>query len=112
DKKHAVANPQMSAALKSKERRLAFWIMGGALFTGLVAAFFVQPLQSLAFDSIYVPVVGFLLLGLVLWLNAFNTTMDKKALIFERKLFKTPLPFNIAAIGIIGILAVLYTIFW
>lgn len=112
DKKHAVANPQLSAGMKSKERRLAFWIMGGALFTGLVAAFFVQPLQSLAFDSIYVPVVGFLLLGLVLWLNAFNTTMDKKALIFDRKLFKTPLPFNIAAIGIIGILAVLYSIFW
>lgn len=112
DKKHEVANPELSVAMKNKERKLAFWIMGGALLTGVIAAFFVQPLQYLAFDSIYVPVVGFLLLGLVLWLNAFNTTMDKKALIFERKLFKTPLPFNIAAIGIIGILAVLYTIFW
>ncbi|MDP2235988.1 MAG: sodium/sugar symporter [Bacteroidales bacterium] len=112
DKKHAVANPDFRGQINKKEKRLGLWMIGVSIFVGIVAAFFVKPLQSLALDSIYVLVTGFILLGIVLMLNANYKTMDNKALIFERKLFKTPIPFNIAAMGIIGILAVLYTIFW
>jgi SSS family solute:Na+ symporter len=38
--------------------------------------------------------------------------MNEKGLIIERSLFKTTDTFNIAAIGICGILAVLYGFFW
>ena len=45
-------------------------------------------------------------------LNSSSKTMDEKGLIIERSLFKTTDVFNIAAIGICGILAVLYGFFW
>jgi SSS family solute:Na+ symporter len=83
-----------------------------ALLTGIIAGFFVGPLKSLAFESIYVLVAGFILVGLILIFNNLQKKMDLKAIIIGRGLFRTSATFNIAAIGVCGIFAVLYYFFW
>ena len=87
-------------------------MIGIAALVGLILPFFIKSYASLALDSIYVLVTGFILLGCVIILNARYKKMDEKAILINRKIFHTQIPFNIAAMGIIGILAVLYTVFW
>lgn len=112
DKKHAVEAPAMSDEMKKKDIRLGSVLIAGAALVGIVAAFFLKQFSTFALDSVYVLVVGFILLGIILITNAKRPDMDEKALIFERKIFKTSVPFNIIAIGICGILAFLYFYFW
>jgi hypothetical protein len=57
-------------------------------------------------------VAGFILLGIVMVTNAKSPAMNSKALVFETGIFKTSVPFNIAAIGIFGLLIFLYGYFW
>jgi SSS family solute:Na+ symporter len=83
-----------------------------ALLTGIFAGFFVGPLKRLALESIYVLVAGFILVGLILIFNNMQKKMDLKAIIIGKGLFNTSTTFNIAAIGVCGIFAVLYYFFW
>jgi solute:Na+ symporter, SSS family len=83
-----------------------------ALMAGIIASFFVYPLRNLALEAIYVPVVAFILIGLILILNNKLMKMDMKAIIIGHGLFRTSATFNIASIGICGILAALYYFFW
>jgi SSS family solute:Na+ symporter len=53
-----------------------------------------------------------ILVGLILILNNTQKKMEVKAIIIRRGLFNTSMTFNIAAIGICGILAALYFFFW
>ena len=87
-------------------------IVALALLVGIVAGFFVQPLKNLALEAIYVPLVMLILVGLILILNNTQKKMEVNAIIFRRGLFNTSMTFNIAAIGICGILAALYCFFW
>lgn len=112
DTRHKIANPEAKKVPDKKEIRLGLIIIGTSVLTGIVAAFFVKPMSSLALDSVYVLVTGFILLGMILLLNARYRTMESQAILFDRKLLKTTVPFNIAAMGICGILTVLYIIFW
>jgi hypothetical protein len=83
-----------------------------ALMAGIIASFFVYPLRHLALEAIYVPVVAFILIGLILILNNKLAKMDMKAIIIKKGLFRTSATFNFASIGICGILAALYYFFW
>lgn len=83
-----------------------------ALLIGIIVSFFVHPLRHLALEAAYVPVVTFILIGLILILNNKFMKMDLKAIIIDSGMFRTSSTFNIAAIGICGILAGLYYIFW
>jgi solute:Na+ symporter, SSS family len=83
-----------------------------ALLTGLIASFFVYPLRNLALEAIYVPVVAFALLGLILVLNNRLRKTDVRAIVIGKGLFKTSTTFNLASVGICGILAALYYFFW
>jgi tetrahydromethanopterin S-methyltransferase subunit E len=83
-----------------------------ALFVGIVASFFVKSLRDFALDAIYVPVAGFIIVGLILILNNKLKKMDQNAITIRKGLFKTSMTFNIAAIGICGIFAMLYYFFW
>ncbi len=112
DKKHTVDAPEFTNDKKKKDIRLGTSIIAVATLIGIIAAFFLKQFSTFALDSVYVLVVGFILLGIVLITNAKRSDMDEKALIFERKIFKTSMPFNITAIGICGILAFLYFYFW
>jgi len=87
-------------------------IVALAMLVGIVAGFFVQPLKNLALEAIYVPVVMLILVGLILILNNTLKKMEMNAIMIGRGLFNTSMTFNIAAIGICGILALLYTVFW
>jgi len=87
-------------------------IVALAMLVGIVAGFFVQPLKNLALEAIYVPVVMLILVGLILILNNTRKKMEMNAILIGRGLFNTSMTFNIAAIGICGILALLYTVFW
>ena len=73
---------------------------------------FVIPLKNFALEAIYVPVAGFILVGLIMILNNRLKKMDNSAIIIGKGLFKTSMTFNIAAVGICGIFAVLYYFFW
>ena len=44
-------------------------IVSVALLIGIIASFFVAPLKNFALEAIYVPVAGFILVGLILILN-------------------------------------------
>jgi SSS family solute:Na+ symporter len=112
DKSHRIENQFTSDLAKNKSIKLGWRIIAFATTVGVIAAFFVVPMQNLAIEAIYVLVVGFLLIGTILILNSSSRTMNEKGLIIERSLFKTTDIFNIAAIGICGILAVLYGFFW
>jgi SSS family solute:Na+ symporter len=83
-----------------------------ALMAGIIASFFVYPLRHLALEAIYVPVVAFILIGLILIFNNKLKKADVKAIIIHRGLFRTSATFNVASIGICGILAALYYFFW
>lgn len=87
-------------------------IVAAAMLIGIVAGFFVGPLKSMALESIYVLVVGFILTGLIIILNNLLKKMDSKAITIGKGLFKTSMVFNIAAIGVCGIFAVLYIVLW
>jgi len=112
DKSHLVENQFTNDVAKNKAIKLGWRIISIAAIVGVVAAFFVVPMRNLAIEAIYVLVAGFLLIGTILILNSTSRTMNEKGLIIERSLFKTTDVFNIAAIGIFGILAVLYGFFW
>jgi SSS family solute:Na+ symporter len=83
-----------------------------AMLAGIIASFFVYPLRNLALDAVYVLVFMVILVGLILILNNKLKKMDARAIIIRKGLFNTSMTFNIAAIGICGILASLYYFFW
>ncbi len=87
-------------------------IVSIALLIGFIASFFVGPLKDYALESIYVLVAGFTLVGLIMILNNRFKKIDVNAIIISKGLFKTSMTFNIAAIGICGIFAMLYYFFW
>lgn len=112
DKKHLIPSPALHQTARSKTIRIGWIIVAIAAIVGIVAAFFIKQFSTFALESVYVLVVGFILLGIVLITNAKFSSMDGKALIFEKELYKTSVPFNIAAIGIFGLLVFLYGYFW
>jgi solute:Na+ symporter, SSS family len=83
-----------------------------ALFVGIIAGFFVYPLRNFALEAIYVPVTGFILIGLIMIFNNKLKKINAKSIIVDNSMFKTTMTFNIASIGICGILAALYFFFW
>jgi solute:Na+ symporter, SSS family len=83
-----------------------------SLFVGLIASFFVYPLRNFALEAVYVPVAGFILIGLIMIFNNRLKKMDAKSIIVDNSMFRTSMTFNIASIGICGILAALYFFFW
>lgn len=101
-------DPHMGPALTS----LGVRIITVALLAGIAASFFVYQMRNLALEAIYVPVVGLILTGLILILNNRFMKTDAKAVIIGKDLFRTSATFNMASVGICGILAALYYLFW
>jgi SSS family solute:Na+ symporter len=113
DKKHLDASSfEIEPEKRNKIVRAGWLLVGIAALVGIIAAFFLSQFSGFAPDSIYVLVVGFMLLGFVMITNAKMPNMNSKALKIDAGLFKTSVPFNIAAIGIIGLLIFLYGYFW
>ena len=112
DKSHRIENVFAKENYRKRIATLGWIIIGVAVATGIIAALFVSSLRNLALEAVYVLVVGFILLGLIMVLNATRKTMNAKGILVENGLFKTSTSFNVAAIGICGILASLYYFFW
>lgn len=87
-------------------------IIAAAMLVGIIAAFYVNPLKNMALEAVYVLVAGFIIVGLIMFLNNTQKKMDNKGIVIEQGLFKTSMTFNIASIGICGIFAALYFFFW
>jgi SSS family solute:Na+ symporter len=111
DKKHKTENV-IDKVSGPRFAGLGIKLMVGAMLTGIIASFFVYPMRNLALDAVYVLVFMFLLVGLILILNNKYKKMDAKAIIIRKGLFNTSMTFNIAVMGICGILASLYIFFW
>jgi solute:Na+ symporter, SSS family len=111
DKKHTVDNVDGKASAKGMIG-VGIRIIAVSMLTGLIVAFFVSQLKNLALEAVYTLVVGFILVGLIIVLNNTQKKMNEKGIIISKGIFKTTTTFNIAAIGICGILALLYTVFW
>lgn len=95
-----------------KAVRLGFKFVSIALLVGIISGFFVYPLRNFALDAVYVLVAGFTLIGLIMIFNNRIGVRDEKSILLERSMFTTSMTFNVAAIGICGILAALYFFFW
>jgi SSS family solute:Na+ symporter len=110
DKGHRINN--VTAESARKKAGMGARIIALAMLVGIVVAFFVQQFKSFALEAVFVLVAGFILLGFIIILNNTQKKMDAKGIIINEGLFKTSATFNIAAIGICGILAALYFFFW
>jgi SSS family solute:Na+ symporter len=98
--------------LDKQKIRIGYRIIIIAILIGIITAFFVKPYRSLAPEAVYVLVAGFILLGSIIIMNNKLRKMNAKGIIINEGIFKTSTTFNISAIGICGILALLYTVFW
>lgn len=111
DKKHTVENI-IANPTSGKKVSIGYKIIAVASIIGIVIAFFIKQYKSFAPEAAYVLIAGFILLGLIIVLNNKLPRMNEKGLIIHEGIFETSMSFNIAAIGICGILAMLYTVFW
>jgi SSS family solute:Na+ symporter len=111
DKNHTIDNVQ-NAELATKRVSLGVRMIVFAALTGIIMASFVGKYKNLALEAGYVLVAGFILLGLIIILNNTQKKMNEKGIIIREGIFKTTPAFNIAAIGVCGLLALLYTVFW
>ena len=111
DKNHTIDNVR-DEELARKRVSLGAKIIVFAALTGIIMAFFVGKYKNLALEAGYVLVAGFILLGFIIILNNTHKKMNEKGIIIREGIFKTTPAFNIAAIGICGLLAFLYTVFW
>lgn len=110
DKSHVVENVHDASSVRKTS--LGIRIIAIAMLAGTIIAFFVQQLKNFALESVYVLVAGFILLGMIIVLNNTMKKMNVRGIIIHDNIFRTSTTFNIAALGILGILASLYTVFW
>jgi SSS family solute:Na+ symporter len=92
---------------------------GYALITiGVVAAIIgavgvnIYYLNNLGIESIFMLAAAFIFVGIILVANEKIIAADKKALEINPESFKTGTTFNIGAVGVVVILALLYGVFW
>jgi solute:Na+ symporter, SSS family len=111
DRSHQVANP-VSPEFAARSKRSGWIMIGTASLVGIGVSFFVVPMRYLALEAVYVLVAGFILIGAINVFNGSRKMMNANGIIIEPAIFKTSTAFNVAAIGICGILAMLYYFFW
>jgi len=82
-----------------------------ALIFGLIGIN-IDTLANYGIQNIFMLAAAFVFVGVILISNEKIIAADKHAIEVDPELFKTATPFNIGAIGIIVILALLYGVFW
>ena len=75
---------------------------------------FSEALAHLAFESIYMMGVMLIMISVIFYTNFKMDSEDEKAFRLDnaKVLFNTSVNFNVGAIGIIAIVALLYGMFW
>ncbi len=98
--------------------RLKRWVALGWFFVILGLVFIVigillfEPLDYLGIESIFMLATLFIFLGLILIFNVKLKKVHRKAYKVDPKLFETSTVFNLGALGIVIIIAMLYFLFW
>ncbi|MBV6647913.1 MAG: sodium/solute symporter [Cyclobacteriaceae bacterium] len=106
---------QQKALDTTKSTMRVTYFLGGlgliCLFSGVA---FSRSLAHLGFESIYMMGVMLLMIAVIFYTNVKIETEDNKALKLDdaKTLFNTSASFNVGAIGIIAIVALLYGVFW
>jgi SSS family solute:Na+ symporter len=94
---------------------------GRILFVGAVISFVLgilqyvcgwTTLQNYGFSAIFFLGAMLLVLSIYLRSNAIDKVQDPKAVAIDLKLFRCDRAFNLGAIGVIVILAILYIVLW
>jgi SSS family solute:Na+ symporter len=99
----------------SVQRKLvntSYLLFAIGVITLILGVFLSAPLAKYGFEAIFVISTLFLMLGMVIYTNAKMDVQDVHAISVRPTLFKTDVVFNVGAIGIIGIVVILYTLFW
>ena len=97
---------------ESKSPTLGYILVGVGVFCAILGIFLSGPLNYLGFESIFVMATAFIMVGIILITNIKMKVMDKDAITVDPKIFETNMGFNLAAIGIVVIVALLYIIYW
>jgi len=112
--KNTVASQIVSekdAATQLKYSRIMF--VGAAICAVLgIIGVFTEALRNLGFEGFFFMAAMLAVLGLYLNSNAKDVVQDQKALAIDLSLFKTKKDFNLGAMGIIILLAILYIALW
>jgi len=91
----------------------AGWALVVVAAMGIIAGLILsEPLEHLAFSSIYMFSVMLAFVGVILITNVKMKVADAKAIITDKKIFETGPAFNLAAVGIVVIFTLLYFLFW
>ncbi|MGK7397545.1 MAG: sodium:solute symporter family transporter [Candidatus Cyclobacteriaceae bacterium M3_2C_046] len=97
---------------ETKKPVLGYFLLGIGIIFGLLGVFLAGPMSGLAFESVFVTATGFIMVGIIMITNIKMKEMDKDAITVDPAIFKTNMGFNIAAVGIVVIVAVLYILYW
>jgi SSS family solute:Na+ symporter len=96
----------------SKTPVLGYVLVGLGIVCALLGIFLTGPLDGLGFESIFVMATALIMVGVIMITNIKMKVMDKDAITVDPKIFETNMGFNIAAIGIVVIVSLLYIIYW
>ncbi|HSK13647.1 MAG TPA: sodium/solute symporter, partial [Phnomibacter sp.] len=115
--KHQVAAQPLSDRNRGKLKAggRTFAIMAGITFlSGLVwgTDLFGMSMVDLGFHSIFMTTFLFAFLSVIMYTNANSDTQDTKAYDFDPEITRTDNGFLVGAMGIVGIIAILYAYFW
>ncbi|MFY0652814.1 MAG: sodium/solute symporter [Cyclobacteriaceae bacterium] len=114
DKGVKIQSPAQDPDLNKLSIKSSYLFMAAGvlcLITGLITS---SSMASLGMESIFMMGVMLLMIGIIFYTNVKIDIEDPKALKLEnpKTLFNTSVTFNIGAIGIIAIVAILYSLFW
>ena len=96
---------------QSKYSKILACAAGVSALLGVIGCF-VEPMRNLGFEGFFFMAAILAVLAIYLNSNAKDKVQDKKALKVDLSLFKTAKDFNLGAIGIIVLLAILYIALW
>lgn len=113
DKKTKVTSVYTGGIVQKRLVDISYILLAIGLTCLFIGIFFFSSYAYLALESIIMFATIFIMLAVIIYTNTMIDTMDENAIVVEGKtLFKTSLPFNMGAIGVIAIVSILYIIFW
>ncbi|RMG75786.1 MAG: sodium/glucose cotransporter, partial [Bacteroidetes bacterium] len=102
----------LSDKVKNMMVRSAYLFGAGGLISLLVAIFGWNSLRSIGGEAFIFLATLLSMIGVVLYSNARSATADKHALRYDPDTFNTNIVFNLGALGVTLIVAILYALFW
>lgn len=97
---------------QTKSTTLGKFLVIAGVILAIVGMFLLKPLNDLGIEAIFMIATASVMVGVIMITNIKMKEMDKDAITVDPKIFETNMGFNIAAVGIVVIVAVLYIAFW